>query len=246
MAFNEREELILEYLRAHKEASVEELCHAFFVSESTIRRDLTALALAKRIIRTHGGACYKSTQGENLPQEIREKENTDKKTEIAKKCLQLINDGDTVMIDASSTAIPLLNSLSTKRSLVLITNSVKAPLILTGTDVKVLISGGELATNTYGLVGGYAESFINSFNADICFISVTNLSRDGQLTDNSIAENLVRRIMLTRSKKKALMLDSTKIGGPCISNLCSLDIFDYVICDTDLRDLFPNYRGKFI
>ena len=91
-----------------------------------------------------------------------------------------------------------------------------------------------------------ANTFINSFNADICFISVTNLSRDGQLTDNSIAENLVRRIMLTRSKKKALMLDSTKIGGPCISNLCNLDIFDYVICDTDLRDLFPNYRGKFI
>ena len=246
MAFNEREELILEYLRAHKEATVEELCRAFFVSESTVRRDLTALALAKRIIRTHGGACYKSTQGENLPQEIRERENAEKKEKIAKKCLQLINDGDTLMVDASSTAIPLLNSLSTKRSLVLITNSVKAPLILAGTDVKVLISGGELATTTYGLVGGYAESFIGSFNADICFISVTSLSKDGMLTDNSIAENLVRRIMLSRSKKKALMLDSTKIGGPCISNLCNLDVFDYVICDTDLSDLFPNYRGKFI
>ena len=53
MAFNEREELILEYLRAHKEASVEDLCRVLFVSEATMRRDLTKLHNAKKLVRTH-------------------------------------------------------------------------------------------------------------------------------------------------------------------------------------------------
>lgn len=246
MAFKEREETVLEYLRKHKEATVLELCHALFVSEATIRRDLTRLAEAKKIIRTHGGAYYRSVPGENLPQELREKENSEKKNTIAKKCLLLINDGDTIMVDASTTALPLLSMLGNKSSIVLITNSTKAPLILANTGVKVLQSGGELATNTYGLIGGYAERFINEFNADICFISVTNLSLDGRLTDNSIAENLVRRAMLSRSKKKVLMLDSTKIGAPCISNLCNLDEFDYVVSDKDLSALFPSNKEKFI
>ena len=130
MSFKEREATVLEYLRTHKEVSVSELCKALFVSEPTIRRDLARLAKGKKIIRTHGGAYYRSTPGENLPQEFREKENADKKSEIAKKCLELINDGDTVMIDASSTALPLLKLLEGKNSIVVITNSTKAPALL--------------------------------------------------------------------------------------------------------------------
>ncbi len=246
MAFKEREETVLEYLKLHKEASVSELCRALFVSEPTIRRDLARLSLAKKIIRTHGGACYRGLPGENLPQELREKENADKKNEIAKKAIKLINDGNTVMVDASSTAVPLLRLLGQKSSVVVITNSTKAPMLLADTNVKTFLTGGELATNTYGLVGSYAESFIKSFNADICFFSVSNLSKEAELSDNSIAENLVRQAMLSRSKKRVLLLDSSKIGKSCISTLCSLDSIDLVVSDIDLSPLFPDYKDKFI
>lgn len=246
MAFKEREETVLEYLRTHREASVKELCNALFVSEPTIRRDLIRLAAAKKIIRTHGGAYYRNSPGENLPQEYREKENIESKSAIAKKCLSLINDGDTVMIDASSTALPLLRMLNVKNSIVVITNSTKAPLILADTGAKIFVAGGELATNTYGIVGSYAENFINNFNADICFFSVSNLTEDARLTDNSIAENLVRRAMLSRSRKKVLMLDSTKIGDARISTLGTLDDVDIVVCERDISHLFPQYKDKFI
>ena len=246
MSFKEREATVLEYLRTHKEVSVSELCKALFVSEPTIRRDLARLAKGKKIIRTHGGAYYRSTPGENLPQEFREKENADKKSEIAKKCLELINDGDTVMIDASSTALPLLKLLEGKNSIVVITNSTKAPALLSNTNIKTFIAGGELATNTHGIVGSYAESFIKEFNADICFLSVTRLSPDGRLTDNSSGENAVRKAMLSRAKKRVLMLDSTKIGEHCISTLCSLDDIDIVVSDGNLGELFPSHKEKFI
>ena len=71
MSLKEREGAILEYLREHKTASVEELCHAFFVSEPTMRRDLFALAEAGKLLRTHGGAAYRGGRGENLPQALR-------------------------------------------------------------------------------------------------------------------------------------------------------------------------------
>ena len=96
------------------------------------------------------------------------------------------------------------------RSLVVITNSAKAPLILADTNIKIFVTGGELATNTYAYVGNYAEEFLRTFNADICFFSVRTLTRDGRLTDNAVAENAVRKIMLARAKKSVLMLDSEK------------------------------------
>ena len=246
MAFKERELLILEYLKEHREASICELCKAVFVSEATIRRDLTRLHNAKKLIRTHGGAIYRNEPGVNLPQDFRERENVDAKIAIAQKCLSLINDGDTVMIDGSSTVLPLLRIIGAKKSLVIITNNAKAPVLLAESDAKVLVCGGELATNAYALVGSYAESFINSFNADLCFFSVSNLSLDGTLTDNSIAENVIRKAMINNSQRVVLLLDSHKLSESCISKLCSLDKIDTVVCEKDISHLFPEHSHKFI
>ena len=246
MAFKERELSILEYLKERKEATINELCKALFVSEATMRRDLTKLHNAKKLIRTHGGAIYRNEPGVNLPQDFRERENVEAKIAIAQKCLSLINDGDTVMIDGSSTVLPLLRIIGAKKSLVIITNNAKAPVLLAETDAKVFVCGGELATNAYALVGSYAESFINSFNADICFFSVSNLTKDGHLTDNSIQENIIRKAMIAKSKKVVLLLDSHKIGEPCISDLCSLDSVDMVVCENDISHLFERYKEKFV
>ena len=246
MAFKDRELLILEYLKEHKEATTTELCKALYTSEATMRRDLTRLHNAKKLIRTHGGAIYRNEPGVNLPQDFRERENVDAKIAIAKKCIGLINDGDTIMIDGSSTVLPLLRVIGAKKSLVIITNNAKAPVLLAETDAKVFVCGGELATNAYALIGSFAESFISSFNADICFFSVSNLTKDGELTDNSIAENVVRKAMISRSKKVVLMLDSQKIGEPCISSLCSLNQIDIIACEKDISALYPEHKHKFI
>ena len=246
MAFKEREKSILEYLQEHKEASVAELCRALFVSEPTMRRDLSVLNAEGRIIRTYGGASYKSAPGENLPHAFREREHSDAKAVIGKKCLSLIRDGDTVMTDASSTALALLRVIDEKSSIVVVTNNAKAPLSLSETQVRTFVTGGELAPNTYAYVGSHAEDYLRSFYADICFFSVRTLTAEGELTDNAIAENAVRRVMLARSKKKVLLLDSKKIGEPCISTLCHLTDIDYVVSETDISELFPDFKEKFI
>lgn len=246
MGTREREDAILDYLREQKEAGVAELASALFVSEPTVRRDLALLADEGKLIRTHGGAVFRYGRGENLPQALRERERSDAKAVIAKKCLSLISDGDTVMLDGSSTAAALLPLLAERRSLVAVTNNANAPHLLMDAPVRLFVTGGEPARGTSALVGSYAEELLRSFNADVCFFSVRTLTREGLLTDNALAENAVRRVMLSRSRRRVLMLDSKKLGEACLSTLCDLSGVDLVVSERDLSECFPDFAEKFL
>ena len=246
MSIKERDEALLEYLGRRGEASVAELSEAMFVSQPTMRRTLSRLAGEGRLIRTYGGAALRGTMGENLPQQIREREHSEAKAIIGRRALSLVHDGDTVMVDGSSTAMALLSLLPAHKSVAVITNSAKAPLLLGDSGIRLFVTGGELAAHTYAYVGSYAEDFLRSFHADVCFFSVRTLTEDGALTDNAIAENAVRRVMLSRSRHAVLMLGSEKIGPPCLHTLCHLDAITHVVSERDLSPLFPAYRDKFV
>lgn len=246
MNLRDRETRILNFLRERREGTVAEICRELYVSEPTVRRALATLAELGMAIRTHGGAIYKGEPGENLPLSFREREHSDAKAAIAAKCLELIKDGDVIMTDASSSALALLRALPQNKSLTVITNSAKAALILGDTAVKTFVTGGELAQESYAFVGGYAESFIRSFHADLCFFSVRTLTPSGELTDNAVAENAVRRAMLESSDRSILMLDSKKIATPCLNTLATLDDVDVVVSECDISSYFGDNNKKFL
>lgn len=246
MSFKDRENGILDYLGQSREASIDELCAKFFVSAPTIRRDLKALADSGKIVRTHGGAFLNTPPWESTPQELREKEFVTEKDVIARKCLNLINDGDTIMIDASSTGLQLIKLLGAKHSIIIVTNSTKASFITSKTGVKAFVTGGEPSKSSYAYIGTLAESFIRKFNADICFFSVSSLTTDGKLTDNSLSENQISKTMMEQSKKSVLLLNSQKIGAPQLNTLCTLNEIDYIVSEKDISGLFLNHKEKFI
>lgn len=246
MKLKDRESVIIEYLRDVKEASVPELCNELYVSEPTVRRALASLASAGLIIRTHGGAIFKSEPGENLPLSYREREHTEAKNTIARKCLNLIDNAGTIMVDGSSSALSLLKILEPRPHICVITNSAKAALILADKNIKTYVTGGELNSESCCYVGPYAENFISSFSADICFFSVRTLTIDGKLTDNAIAENSVRQFMINNSNKSCLMLDSGKIGDPCLNTLCNIKDIDYIVSERDISSNFRDFSWKFI
>ena len=119
-------------------------------------------------------------------------------------------------------------------------------MLLAQSGIKLFVTGGELALNTHAYVGSHAEEFMRSFRADICFFSVRRLTRGGELTDNALAENAVRRVMLSRSRRRVLLLDSQKIGEACMHTLCTLDEVDAVVSERDISSEFLPYRDKFI
>ena len=123
----EREKSILESLLKRKSVTVKELAKELYASESSIRRDLNNLEGQGFLRRIHGGAVLEEQSNSymKIPFAIRELENYDAKLIIAKKAAELVKDGDTVMLDASSSAYALIPFLTKKSSITVITSGVK-------------------------------------------------------------------------------------------------------------------------
>lgn len=236
MPFYERENKILEALYDAKNMSVEELSKKLFISMPTVRRDLIKLENKGLIIRTRGGALLKNNSPDSkIPLFMRENEQSEAKRIIAKKAVEFISDGDTIMLDASTTACSVIPYLSDFHDILVITSGAKASVMLGEMEIKNICTGGEMVTKSFSYIGTEAERTVLNYNADILFFSCRSLSYDGFLSDNSIEENAIRRAMMSRAKKKILLLDSAKFGKTSLNNLCHLSDVDEFICEKDLN-----------
>lgn len=236
MYFTERYEDIIKILKERNSASVHFLAEHLHVSEPTIRRDLVVLEQEKRIKRTFGGAVISDMSTTEIPLALRESENRQPKEIIAKKAIEHISDGKIIFIDASSTASKLLKYLPNFSNLTIITNSPKNSLKLAELRVRSFCTGGLLLENSIAYVGKQAEDFVRNFNADLFFFSSRGLSDTGVLSDSSIEESELRRVMMEHSRKKIFLCTSDKIGKSYMYNLCRLSAVDEVISEVELPE----------
>ena len=236
MYYRERHNKILDILQKRNSASVHFLAQALYVSEPTIRRDLAVLQEQGKIRRTFGGAVLSDMINKEVPFVLREHENRRAKDAIARMAAKHIRDGQIIFLDASSTASYLTPYLASFSDLTVITNSPKTSLKLAELKIRSLSTGGLLLENSISFVGAHAENFVRNFNADIFFFSCRGITVDGQLTDSSMEESQLRRIMMEHSKKKIFLCTSNKIGRKYMYNLCDVSAVDGVICEKELPD----------
>lgn len=234
MYFRERHNKILDILEKRNSASVHYLAQALYVSEPTIRRDLAILQEQGKIRRTFGGAVLSDLINKEVPFALREHENRRAKDEIARMAAKHIRDGQIIFLDASSTASYLTPYLASFSDLTVITNSPKTSLKLAELKIRSLSTGGLLLENSIAFVGAHAESFVRNFNADIFFFSCRGITEEGQLTDSSMEESQLRRIMMEHSKKKIYLCTSNKMGRQYMYNLCHVSEIDGVLCEKEL------------
>lgn len=234
----EREKYILEKLLKKKKVTVKELAKELYASEPSIRRDLKSLEKQMLIKRIHGGAILEELNSSytKIPFVIRELENYDAKSIIAKKAAELVKDGDVIMLDASSSAYAMIPFLAQKSSITVITSGVKALMLLSEFGINAYSTGGHLLPTCLSLVDGDSFSMISKYNADIAFFSCRGLSSDGILTDFSIEENLVRQRMIEQSKKAVLLCASEKFNKTYLHNLCSIHNIDCVISEIEFSE----------
>ena len=245
MPFYEREERMLEVLSERETMTVGEIAEALFISVPTVRRDLTKLEEKGLIVRTYGGASIKQRSADaQIPFILREREGGEAKSVIAKKAASLVRDGMTVMLDGSTSAYALIPHLAEFKDVIVIATSAKAAMLLGNMGVKTICTGGHMMDGSYAFVGYEAERALEGYNADIAFFSCRGLSDDGVLSDRSIEENDLRRVMLSRSSKNVLLLDSGKIGKVYLNRLCSLDAVDELIVECDTPERFKKMLKK--
>lgn len=223
-----------DYIRLLKERdhTVQELASKLFISEPTVRRDIIDLKEKDLLICKRGLVSLKTNSPDKrIPRFIRDLEHNDAKKEIAIKTASLIKDGCVIMLDGSTTVDYLLPHLIQFKNLFVITNGAQAAIALASMGIHTLCTGGELTLDTFTYVGADAERTLNNYNADIALFSCRGISEDGLVTDTSILENNIRKVMIKNSKRSYILCDKSKFGKTYLNTICHAEDVDGIICD---------------
>ncbi|WP_282199777.1 DeoR/GlpR family DNA-binding transcription regulator [Collibacillus ludicampi] len=228
----ERKMMILKYIQQHSRASVQELSRVLNVSESTVRRDLKELEDEKMLHRTHGGAV--SLQGVNFEPTFMEKgvKYQREKVAIAKKAAELIDDGDTILLDSGTTTFHLLSELHRFSELTIVTN---CPLfveyIQDRPTIELIVVGGIYRRGTAALVGPITEQLIRSVKVDKAFIGMNGIDLHDGLTTPNIMEASTKRQMIKSAKQVILLTDHSKVGKVSFAKVAEISDIDICVID---------------
>ncbi len=246
----ERLQLILEKLIHEKKVVVSDLVKYFNVSPSLIRMDLAELEKRDLILRTHGGAILPDNPSEDLIVEkkfleLREETNAEAKAKIGLATINLINDGDAVIIDGGSTAYAVAKNLKSKRGLTIITTSIHLlPILLDIPDAKIYLTGGLIHREMEDLIGDISFDSIGRFAPDIAIMGIdgVSISKGFTTTEPTIAP--LKRKMIAVSKKTVVVSDSTKFGKVCLLHIADINEVDAIVTDKNCSSEFVNEIEK--
>ena len=228
----ERRNEILEKLQTDRRVVVSELSQIYNVSEETIRRDLEKLVNDGYAIKSYGGAVINENTSIDLPFNIRKKRNVIGKQKIADLIANLVQDADSIMLDASSTAVYIAKALKEKKHLTLITNSMEIMLELFDVpEWKVMSTGGVSREGSFALVGAQTNRMLQSYHVDKAIISCKGLDFEAGITDSDelLADN--KRSMLEAAKERILAVDSSKFGTTAFMTIAKLRDITTIVTD---------------
>jgi DeoR/GlpR family transcriptional regulator of sugar metabolism len=237
MLANQRRDKILELLKEDGSAKVIDLAKIFKVTEVTVRQDLEKLEKDGLLIREHGGAFLKNIKDQVSSFSVANHDNLDKKELIAAKCLEFIENGDTIILDSGSTTTEIAKKLKGTRHLTVITNALNIALMLGAEpDIEVIMTGGEFKPPTLSLTGQKAADFFKGINVQKLFLATAGLSLKAGLTYPSISDIVVKKAMIDAAETTYLVADSTKIGKTAFASLGALSLIDYIITDAGIEE----------
>ena len=121
--------------------AVAELAKLLYTSESSIRRDLTAMELNGLVKRTHGGVTLIAENPALVPFSSRLHLHISEKKKIAKKALSFVQDGQVIFLDQSSSALFVAHELVGKKQVTIITNNIEILTTMSKSKLKVYASG---------------------------------------------------------------------------------------------------------
>ena len=229
----ERRNLILEKLQEEKRVVVSELSQLYNVSEETIRRDLDKLEKEGLAKKSYGGAVINEDVSIDLPFNIRKNQNVGGKQKMAELVAGMIDDGEHIFLDASSTAVFVAKALKTKERLTVITNSMEILLELSDvTGWNIISTGGRMKEGYLAFLGSRTEEAIRSYYADKVIISCKALDHEWGIMESQEAFGSTKRCMMASGRKKILVIDSIKFDRTAFSVAGNLRDVDVVVTDT--------------
>lgn len=238
MIAEERRALILKRLSENRYVQVSDLAGELDVTTVTIRRDLDEIEADGLCIRKRGGA-IRVNPGVTMemPYDIKQHEMVSQKERIGMKALELIEDGDTFILDAGSTTYALALLLNSKVQITVVTNDLKiAGKLAENPKIKLICTGGVARTFVYSLQGELAEAFIKDIKVDKTFLGADAIHTDGVISNVNIEEVSIKKAMIRAADRTILMADSSKFGKAGFVKICDLHDVDVIITDNGISN----------
>lgn len=233
----ERHRQIIDLLHLHGRVRVTTLARDFDVTEETIRRDLDKLEGDGKLVRTHGGALPTRSERSELPFMERETQQLEAKNAIGRLAVKLVQEGDTIMLDASSTAYQL-SRLLPDIAITVVTNALAIVTELASRrKVRTMCVGGRLDPVSFSLVGPMAFQSLDGYHVNKLFLSCRGIDLQRGLSVASEEQALLKRKMASFADQRILLADHSKFGVKATYFFGGLDDIDRVITDaaTDVR-----------
>jgi DeoR/GlpR family transcriptional regulator of sugar metabolism len=208
---SERMEHVLRLLETRDYVQVAELSQAFAVSEVTVRSDLTELARQGLVARIRGGVRAIEHGHSEVGFDLRLRLEVDRKRAIARAAAAMVNEGEAVALDASTTAYYLALELRSKRELVVVTNGLLVATALSESPgITVLVTGGMLRLSAMSLVGDLATDVLRTTRINKGFLGARGLSLERGLMDLNPDEVRIKQSIARACEKVYGILDGTK------------------------------------
>src|SRR5690625_15733 len=232
MLVAERHQKIIELVNERKSVRVSELSNIFSVTEETIRRDLEKLEKENKLQRSHGGAISITTTNHmEVPYFEREVINVKEKQEIALKAVNEVEEGDKIILDASSTAWYMAKTLP-NIPITVVTNSIKVAMELSNKQqITVISTGGTLHSKSLSFVGPLAESSLEKYHVNKAFISCKAFHLEYGISESNEPQARMKKKMIEGAEEVYIMIDHSKIGKRAFAHIHTIDRIDHIITD---------------
>jgi DeoR/GlpR family transcriptional regulator of sugar metabolism len=231
----ERQEHIARFVEEHARARVADLAATFHVSAVTIRKDLVALESEHRVVRTHGGAIAADRSRPELSFEIREKLQVDEKLRIGAAAAALVHDGESIVMDASTTALWVARQLKARAGwsqLTVVTNGLRLASELAGhPGITVLMLGGRVRWEALSVVGQLGDGLFSRINVQKAFLGAAGFTPDSGLADATDEEAQIKRSMVAAAREVIAIVDHTKWERAAFATFCPTDQITIVLTD---------------
>jgi DeoR family myo-inositol catabolism operon transcriptional repressor len=245
MLKQERIEKMEEYILKNKTVLMEDLCKTFSISINTARTDIKNL-IAKGAIKKVYGGVSSNVNVQYTSFEMREKQNTEIKRNIAKAAAEFIDDRDIIFIDSGTTTMYILDYLSSDKNITVVTNSLSVcNQAALNENIQLICTGGDYQHKTNSFVMYEAINNIKNYNIRKAFMAATGVSASGDLTNSVSIECEVKKAAVKGSEKKYLLADSTKIGKAALLTYATISQMDVFITDQGIPDYFRKLCAEY-
>jgi DeoR family transcriptional regulator, fructose operon transcriptional repressor len=238
----ERHRIILQLLKEKNIVKIQEVMDLTKSSESTIRRDFSLLEEQRFLKRIHGGASR--LQGKLQEPSMIEKssKNLQEKRQIAKYAAGLVEEGDTIYLDAGSTVREMIEFLPNK-NIVVVTNGLMHLSPLLNKGISTYLIGGLIKPNTNAFIGRGALASLDLYRFDKCFMGINGIHPQLGFTTPDQEEAMVKQKAISLSREAYILADHTKFAEISFAKIA--DIHEAAIITNDLEDeTLEQYRNK--